>query len=251
MSLQASKRRRPKLAGVVLVVCAATVLGSAPAPAATPTPELDQSLVSPSDLGAAINDCCNYIGQTFTAGRDGLLAEVRIDTYAANDLALGVPLRVSIRNAENGLPGQTVLAETVLASPIAPLSQAITFPQAVQIRSGTQYAIVVNLEDPPRFAQAAWNGATGDRYPGGDECYSFDDGLAWACYADEGFDLRFQTYLLPPTPTSKDQCKNGGWRNFPQFQNQLQCNLFVDRTCGERGRFEPKPKYCPVRLPNR
>ena len=37
--------------------------------------------------------------------------------------------------------------------------------------------------------------------------------------------------------------------NFPQFQNQLQCNLFVDRTCGERGRFEPRPKQCPVRLP--
>ena len=52
-----------------------------------------------------------------------------------------------------------------------------------------------------------------------------------------------------PFPTSKDQCKNGGWRNFPQFQNQLQCNLFVDRTCGERGRFEPKPNQCRRRLP--
>jgi hypothetical protein len=28
-------------------------------------------------------------------------------------------------------------------------------------------------------------------------------------------------------PTSKDQCKNGGWRNYPQFANQGQCITFV------------------------
>jgi hypothetical protein len=28
-------------------------------------------------------------------------------------------------------------------------------------------------------------------------------------------------------PTSKDQCKNGGWRNFPQFKNQGDCVSFV------------------------
>jgi hypothetical protein len=31
----------------------------------------------------------------------------------------------------------------------------------------------------------------------------------------------------PPLPTSKDQCKNGGWRNFPQFNNQGDCLKFV------------------------
>jgi hypothetical protein len=30
------------------------------------------------------------------------------------------------------------------------------------------------------------------------------------------------------TPTSKDQCKNGGWRHFPQFKNQGQCIAFVN-----------------------
>jgi hypothetical protein len=29
-------------------------------------------------------------------------------------------------------------------------------------------------------------------------------------------------------PTSKDQCKDGGWRNFPQFKNQGQCIKFVN-----------------------
>ena len=32
----------------------------------------------------------------------------------------------------------------------------------------------------------------------------------------------------PPPPTSKDQCMNGGWRNYPQFKNQGQCVAFVN-----------------------
>jgi hypothetical protein len=31
-----------------------------------------------------------------------------------------------------------------------------------------------------------------------------------------------------PFPASKDQCKNAGWRNFPQFKNQGQCIAFVN-----------------------
>lgn len=31
-----------------------------------------------------------------------------------------------------------------------------------------------------------------------------------------------------PVPTSKDQCKNGGWRTFPQFKNQGDCVSFVE-----------------------
>jgi hypothetical protein len=31
-----------------------------------------------------------------------------------------------------------------------------------------------------------------------------------------------------PAPTSKGQCKNGGWRNFPGFRNQGNCVSFVN-----------------------
>ncbi len=31
----------------------------------------------------------------------------------------------------------------------------------------------------------------------------------------------------PSAPISKDQCKNGGWRNFPQFKSEGQCIKFV------------------------
>jgi hypothetical protein len=37
------------------------------------------------------------------------------------------------------------------------------------------------------------------------------------------------TDAQPPLPTSKEQCKNGGWLNFPEFKNQGQCIAFVER----------------------
>ena len=33
--------------------------------------------------------------------------------------------------------------------------------------------------------------------------------------------------VVPAAPTSKEQCKNGGWRNYPQFKNQGQCVSYV------------------------
>ena len=33
----------------------------------------------------------------------------------------------------------------------------------------------------------------------------------------------------PRAPFSKEQCKRGGWRTFPQFRNQGQCVAFVQR----------------------
>jgi DNA-binding beta-propeller fold protein YncE len=33
---------------------------------------------------------------------------------------------------------------------------------------------------------------------------------------------------LPRVPTSKNQCKNSGWRSFAQFRNQGQCVAFVN-----------------------
>ena len=36
----------------------------------------------------------------------------------------------------------------------------------------------------------------------------------------------------PAVPTSKDQCKNGGWRSFPGFKNQGDCVSFVTTAAG-------------------
>jgi hypothetical protein len=42
------------------------------------------------------------------------------------------------------------------------------------------------------------------------------------------YDGRAVVFDAPVLPTSKDQCKHGGWRNFPQFKNQGQCIAFVN-----------------------
>ena len=40
----------------------------------------------------------------------------------------------------------------------------------------------------------------------------------------------FRVTQAPPLPTSKDQCKDGGWRGFGgAFKNQGQCVSFVER----------------------
>jgi hypothetical protein len=38
---------------------------------------------------------------------------------------------------------------------------------------------------------------------------------------------RAVVFDAPVLPTSKEQCKNGGWRNFSQFKNQGDCVSFV------------------------
>lgn len=57
-----------------------------------------------------------------------------------------------------------------------------------------------------------------------------------ACYIDVGSDLvvwttHFSSYTgtIPPAPTAKDQCKNGGWQTFTNlhFKNQGQCVSYV------------------------
>jgi hypothetical protein len=40
-------------------------------------------------------------------------------------------------------------------------------------------------------------------------------------------DLAFTASFSAALPTSKDQCKNGGWRNFPGFKNQGECVSYV------------------------
>jgi hypothetical protein len=42
------------------------------------------------------------------------------------------------------------------------------------------------------------------------------------------FDLNESANLMPPLPTSKDQCKKGGWQNWGGlFKNQGDCVSFV------------------------
>jgi hypothetical protein len=59
-----------------------------------------------------------------------------------------------------------------------------------------------------------------------EECALAPTGPSLFSYAADGITV----VDAPPLPTSKDQCKNGGWRNFADaFKNQGQCVAFVER----------------------
>jgi len=66
-------------------------------------------------------------------------------------------------------------------------------------------------------------------------------------------DWRWSDYLMTgggpvvtdtkPTPTAKDQCKNGGWRSFPGFKNQGDCvSLVATKGKKQPGGREPRPR---------
>lgn len=185
-----------------------------PAHAAAPAPVIDQSFTSPHDLAAQFNDCCKFIAQTFTAGRTGSLVGININVLSSTQPS-PFPLRVAIRTVTpGGEPGPTTLAETTLASGNAPLSLLIRFPQTPTINAGVQYAIVVNFDGapPPAPGQAlgGWTGAAGNPYPGGENHYSFSDGISW--FQFEGGDLHFRTYMADFSEVSLD-IKPGSFPN--------------------------------------
>jgi hypothetical protein len=151
---------------------------------------VDQSFTSSTTAGATINECCQFIAQTFTAGATGNLAGININVLSNS----AYPLHVAIRSVRNGVPSSTVLGETTLNASSAPLSLLITFPPSIKVVAGTQYAIVVNYEGAPPAgpgqSQGSWLGATNNYYTRGDG-YGFD-GITWF---DLGVDLHFQTYM--------------------------------------------------------
>jgi hypothetical protein len=203
------------------VVATAGLLGAAPA-AAQGT--LDQSFTDTS--GAIGVFGAIQLAQTFTAGRTGLLPEVDLELEGE-----GNPLTVDIETADaNHHPSGTVLASTTIpASAVLPgvfrWTPAV-FSAPTFVVAGTQYAIV--LADPANMG----NGGGGfvarygdSTYPGGYGLVSMDSGTTWFDFRGEA--LGFKTYV-ESEPTSKDQCKNGGWRNFPQFKNEGLCIAFVN-----------------------
>ena len=127
--------------------------------------------------------------------------------------------------------------------------QPITFniPGGLPLTAGAQYVLFFTTSRDYAANAAANITDTGfvgytatDTYMGGDWVYVDDAGdpsqwttKGWwhpALFPDIFFqdDLAFQASFSPPLPTSKAQCKNGGWKNFgTTFKNQGDCVSFV------------------------
>jgi hypothetical protein len=125
--------------------------------------------------------------------------------------------------------------------------QPITFniPGGLPLTAGAQYVLFFTTSrDYAANAGIMANGFVGytpsDTYSGGDWVYISDGGdssqwttVGWwhpALFPDIFFqdDLAFQAIFSSPLPTSKAQCKNGGWKNFgTTFKNEGDCVSFV------------------------
>ncbi|MGE5072066.1 MAG: hypothetical protein ACM3MF_01445 [Anaerolineae bacterium] len=167
---------------------------------------LDQSFISPAGASAAVNECCRYMAQTFTAGMTGALTAVSLDVLPLSDLYL----KVAIQGVTNGLPDGRVYSEVfVLGGPGGiPLSYATLDMKidvgTVFVQAGEQYAIVVSYDgSEPGQAKGSWAGATGDNYAGGAAYATSDPSFTtWNSAGVPGLDLHFQTYVVPNVPIS-------------------------------------------------
>lgn len=159
---------------------------------------LDQTFTMPSALGWEFQD--NYVAQTFTAGVTGRLVGIRVGVSLWQ---VELPIQVSIRSCQDGVPNDSVLTEMVLPPgvPADRLESYIELNEPITVVEGTQYALVLNVigavygESP-----GLWTGAVDyyydtDYYPGGELLFSHD-GIVFQPYPWSGFaDLHFQTYV--------------------------------------------------------
>lgn len=179
--------------------------------------------------------------QTFTNGLSGGLDQV--------DIAIGrtagfiaAPLVVQIRAVSGGVPSGPALAGASIPAANVPVAffpsafYSVPFASPAPVTAGVQYAIVVSSLSCGLGNCYEWApGPVGDPYPAGTGLNSQDFGATWApINAFGSTDFPFKTYVLQ-APTSKAQCKKGGWRKFtnPSFKNQGQCVKFVSHQGGK------------------
>ncbi len=184
----------------VLLFSAALLMGTGKVALAD---TIDQSLTGPADLGADVNECCAFIGQTYTAGLTGTLAGVSVDI--AERAGDNFPLQVQIRSAAGGLPTGTILGETTTTA--FSLNDFIAFSGTIPQVAGDQYAIVVDFlgAPPPGPSQyvGIWTGTVDSLYPGGSSVFSLNGGVTWAPNG-QGNDTFFTTYVntVPEPPSA-------------------------------------------------
>ena len=102
-------------------------------------------------------------------------------------------------------------------------------------------AIVIHVED---------NGSNGDRV-----AWSFVSPLPTTCpppiTVPENVEPSGDVTVVDaqPLPATRDQCKHGGWRNFPGFKNQGDCVSFVREQARRACTFELVAHGRPARSP--
>jgi hypothetical protein len=213
----------------VLVLAFLGVIAAAPSTASA-TGTLDQQFIpGPPATNAPIGGS-GWKAQSFEAGATGALDQV--DLLLWKQPTTTAPLTVEIRTLSGGVPSQTVLtSESVLAADVPTgigaqnWVQVPLTPPAPSV-AGTQYAIVLAAPSAVSTSAYQWVASSGAAatYADGSFFRSFNSGASWMA---DAFDNGFKTYVTALLPTSKHQCKKGGWRDFEVFKNQGDCVSFV------------------------
>jgi hypothetical protein len=219
-----------RMVGVAVVVATLSLqVGTAGAAAA-----VDQSQTAVNDeqpIPGNPSFPAYRVAQTFTAGVTGTLDQV--DMLLRRQFNPG-DLNVEIRSVASGVPTNTVLATATVSESSVPSGGpsvwvSVPFNAPAPSTAGTQYAIIVYA--PSGFCGGdcwMWSGAVADPYAGGAALFAVD-GVNWVGNEAQ-LDFAFKTYVSPglPLPTSKEQCKDDGWRAFAVFKNQGDCVSLVE-----------------------
>lgn len=159
---------------------------------------LDQSFTPPPAANLSFNvSFGGSLGQTFTAGLTGSLAEVRVDVMAARSSQL----QVSIYEAPGGFPSLALLGSVLLPSASSSISDPIVFSTPVNIVAGQSYLLAIDypLETTSVPGGNSWKGRTSNAYASGTTYYRSNTNGIWLTYGS--YDLFFQTYVDVASPT--------------------------------------------------
>jgi hypothetical protein len=161
----------------------------------------DQSFTTPGDLSDGLYGHPVLMAQSYTAGVSGTLQGVAIDVGPTFDVTQVA--RVQIEAIVNGQPSNVVLGQARAASGgDLSINTVIPFSTSIPQVAGQQYAILVDYPDAPPFMNgientSSWNGSDGNFYAAGTMFSTFDNGTTWTNYTSQGFDLHFQTFVIP------------------------------------------------------
>lgn len=159
----------------------------------TPAPDPEQDATA-GDLG--FHPYCDLNGpyqraQTFTAGRPGVLDEVRFTAFRAGRPSGPLDLTLT-RLAPDGRPGPALVTRELNPDQVGWSPAEVIVHAGVKVNAGDRFALVARSSSATGgcFGIAY---SDGDPYDGGGALYSADGGATWR--SEQGRDLRVSTYI--------------------------------------------------------
>ena len=166
-----------------------------------------QTVIDQSVGGFAVGGFYDQrLAQVVTAGRTGLLTEVRASVSCQSD----VTFIVEIQGVTDAKPDGRVFSRTLIPGaslPSDPSAGLRSLPLAapVFVSAGTQFAIVLDATGPTLFDYCgSFQGPPGDSYGGGQLYFDSRPNAVgvWVCNCEFGpnysWDLPFQTWMMEP-----------------------------------------------------